>query len=143
LELEVGVNKSHATVKYVLQLAAITTLAIGLVTLFAPTQIVSWFDGYDAPNNHMVRFIGTALIGFAVSNWLYSRADDYTQVLPAIYGNIASLVLAIAVDLVGIFQGTLTKAAWLILMLHVIFAAAFLYCVFVIRQSERDSPNKR
>lgn len=128
-------DRSHIVVRVVLQLAAFTTLIIGLITLLAPNQIVGWFDGFDAPNYHMVRFIGTALTGFAVTNWLYSRSTDFTHVLPAIYGNIASLVLAIVVDAFGLAFGTLAKATWLILTLHAAFASAFIYCVVVIRRS--------
>jgi hypothetical protein len=122
------------TVSTVLRTAAIATLVIGLITLFAPEEIIRIFDGYDPGNYHFVRFIGTALIGFAVTNWLYSFFKEMKVVLPAIYGNVASLALAIIVDVIGLLAGVLASAAWLILMLHAVFLVAFLYSIRLIRR---------
>lgn len=122
------------TVSTVLRTAAIATFVIGLITLFAPEEIIRIFDGYDPGNYHFVRFIGTALIGFAVTNWLYSFFKDMKVVLPAIYGNVASLVLAIIIDFIGLLAGVLASAAWLILLLHSAFLVAFLYSVRLIRK---------
>jgi hypothetical protein len=119
-------------VSIILRLAACATLVIGFLTLLAPEEIVRIFDGYDPSNYHFVRFIGTALIGFAVTNWLYSSFTDIKVVLPAIYGNIASLALAILVDVVGLIAGVLATPAWIILLLHSVFLAAFLYAVRLI-----------
>ena len=130
-------DNQHRTVKFVLQLAAGATFVIGLSTLFAPQLIVRWFDGFGGPNLHLVRFLGTALIGFSVTNWLYSQFDDLTIVVPAIYGNLTSLGLALIVDSLGLAFHKLNRAAWLILIVHIIFIAAFSYCVVLIKSSER------
>lgn len=122
------------TVSTVLRLAASATLIIGLITLLAPEEIVRIFDGYDPSNYHFVRFIGTALIGFAVMNWLYSLSSDMKAVLPAIYGNLTSLILAIIVDTFGLAAGVLSHAAWWILSLHIVFTWAFAYLVWLIRK---------
>jgi hypothetical protein len=118
----------------VLRLAAGATLVIGLITLLAPEEIIRIFDGYDPGNYHFVRFIGTALIGFAVTNWLYSYFNEMKVVLPAIYGNVASLTLAIIVDVVGLLAGVLASAAWLILLLHSVFLVAFVYSIRIIHK---------
>ena len=123
------------TVSTILRLAAIATLIIGLITLAAPEQIIRIFDGYDPGNYHFVRFVGTALIGFSVTNWLYSTFHDTRAVLPAIYGNLASLALAIGVDVVGLIEGSLSRAAWFVLLLHLAFTVAFVHCVRLIRSA--------
>ena len=129
------IKPSHRqrTVKTVLQFAAAVTFAIGLVTLLFPGMVIEIFDGYQADNFHFVRFIGTALIGFSVMNWLYSKFEDVTLVLPVLYGNMTSLVLAVAVDLIGLIIGQLMPIAWLILVLHLVFVVAFGYCIRVIK----------
>lgn len=124
--------KTNYIVSLVLRIAAIVTAVIGLTTLIAPAAIISVFDGYNADNFHFVRFIGTALIGFAVMNWLYSTFEDMRVVLPVLYGNMTSLVLAIIVDLVGLLAGTLTQMTWFILGLHLMFVAAFGYCIRLV-----------
>src|SRR5690349_12340001 len=123
------------TVSVVLRTAAVATLLIGLITLIAPEEIIRIFDGYDPGNYHFIRFIGTALIGFSVTNWLYSSFEDMRVVLPAIYGNITSLVLAVAVDAIGLTAGVLTMASWWILLLHTVFLAAFTYCIRLVHTS--------
>lgn len=127
-------EQTPRTVRTILQWAAFFTFWIGLGTLLIPEVIIHWFDGFEAPNLHFVRFIGTALIGFSVINWLYSRLNNLEYILPAIYGNLASLSLAIIVDAIGLYLHMLAPLAWLILALHAVFAGAFLYCVLLIRR---------
>lgn len=129
--IEGGSTKS---VKLILQLSALATLGIGLGTLILPGVIIGWFAGDKTESHHFVRFIGTALIGFSVSNWIYSKFVDLKAVLPGIYGNMTSLCLAIAVDLIGLLLHQLNRSGWLILGVHVGFAAAFLYCILQIRR---------
>lgn len=125
---------TNRTVTFVLRFAALATFIIGLITLLAPEEVIRVFDGFDPSNYHFVRFIGTALIGFAVTNWLYSSFGDVKVVIPAIYGNLTSLILAIIVDIIGILVGVLSSMAWLILLLHFIFTIAFAYTVWLINK---------
>ena len=124
---------ANQIVSRILMLAALTTFIIGIITLFAPQAIIRIFDGYSAPNFHFVRYIGTALIGFSVANWLYSRFTDMRTVIPAIYGNLTSLILAIGVDSIGLISKVLSPMAAYILLLHVVFTGLFAYCVVRIR----------
>lgn len=128
-------KQSDSTIRFVLRAAALTTFVLGVGIVLRPDLIVSWFDGYSGNNYHFVRFIGTALIGFSVMNWLYSRFKTISAVLPAIYGNLTSLLLATAVDVVGALNGMLSRPAWLILIVHFIFTAAFIYCVVHIKRA--------
>ncbi|MDQ3123426.1 MAG: hypothetical protein M3Q14_01950 [bacterium] len=125
-------QRSYQKVRIILQIAAFSTLIIGVGTLLFPDLIVSWFDGTSGESNHFVRFIGTALIGFSVANWLCSRLPDLSHALPVIYGNFTSLVLAILVDLIGLALNLLSGAVWIILLVHFSFALAFWYCIRLI-----------
>jgi hypothetical protein len=127
---------ANQRVSFILRLAAVATFAIGLVTLFFPAELIKIFDGYDSSNFHFVRFIGTALIGFSVTNWLYSSFRTKEAVLPAIYGNLTSLLLAVLIDTIGLIAGVLASAAWLILIVHTLFAAAFIYCALLIQKMD-------
>lgn len=130
-------KQTKETVRVVLQLAALATFLLGAGTILASPHIIEWFVGHGVKDYHFVRFIGTALIGFSVANWLYSQADSIKTALPAIYGNLTSLYLAIIIDAVGVANGTLGRAAWAVLGLHIVFAAAFTYCVVLIKQHGR------
>ncbi len=124
----------HTVIRYTLQLAAFITLIIGLLLLLAPEVTVEPFSNGNVTDHHFIRFIGTALVGFAFTNWLYSRTPNPVVALPAIYGNIISLVLAILVDVVGLAAGILHASALFILALHVGFAALFSYCVILLHK---------
>lgn len=128
--------RSPDLVRLILRLAAIATFILGAITLLAPGFVVELAEGFSSENTHIVRFIGTALIGFGVTNWVYSKSSDIREALPAIYGNLASLILAIIVDIIGLALNMLSPSAWLVLGLHAIFAVAFLKCIFLIRLSK-------
>ena len=122
------------TIKVILQLAAVATLVLGMLTLFWPELLISWFDADQQGSNHFVRFIGAALIGFAATDFLYSKMSDFSSLLPAVYGNLTSLGLAVMVDLGGLWTHNLDRSAWLILAVHLAFACAFAYCALLVRK---------
>jgi len=128
-------DTAHRLTRLILRLAAIATFVLGIITLLAPDFVVAVANGYSNGNYHLVRFIGTALIGFGITNWFYSKFDDLKATLPAIYGNLASLLLAIAVDVLGLVTNMLNASAWLILGMHVVFFILFIKCVLLIRYS--------
>lgn len=57
---------------------SVATFVIGLVTLLAPSEVIRVFDGYDPTKHHIVRFIGTALIGFSVTGRLQTGFKGYS-----------------------------------------------------------------
>ena len=130
-------DTAHRLTRLILRLAAIATFILGIITLLAPDFVVMVADGYSNGNYHLVRFIGTALIGFGIMNWFYSTFDDLSATLPAIYGNLVSLLLAIAVDSLGLVTNMLNTSALLILGLHIIFFILFMKCVLLIRYSSK------
>lgn len=121
-------------VRYVLRVSAVTTLVIGLGLLFYADPIAGWFSNNSSANEHFAVYLGTALVGFAVMNWLFSNSKNLQLVSPAIYGNLASLLTAIIIDVTAILLRGFNKAAWSILFLHVLFAVAFSYCLMIMRR---------
>jgi hypothetical protein len=106
--------------------------------LFAPNLLVDWFTHGQETSSYFVRFIGAALIGYSVTNWIYSQSEQIVNMLPATYGNLTSLSLATLVDLAGLWFGPLNSLAWLIFGLHVTFTIAFMRCVFIITDYRRN-----
>jgi Na+-driven multidrug efflux pump len=135
-------DTTHRIVRLILRFAAVATFILGGITLFFPDLVVEISDGYSTGNYHLVRFIGTALIGFGITNWFYSTFEDLKVTLPAIYGNITSLSLAILVDAYGLVAGRLRPTAWIILCLHIFFCIAFIKCVLLIRHADLENSNK-
>ncbi len=107
-----------------------------MAIILAPDLIIKWFDGDRVGSTHFMRLLGAALIGFGVTNWIYSKSKSLEAVLPAIYGNLVSLSLATFVDIIDLTVNMLNRASWLILGLHVVFASAFTYCIILIKKSD-------
>ena len=124
---------SDMLVRYVLRSAAVATLLIGFVMIFSPAALLNWFGSGGHDNRHFALYLGTALIGFSLTNWLYSRVPDLNMIKPAIYGNLASILTATIIDVKSLIAGSLNQSVWLILLLHILFVAAFLYCLNAIR----------
>jgi fluoride ion exporter CrcB/FEX len=120
-----------------LKLAAVATAILGLIVLVWPNQIVAEVEVHKTTSTHFVRFIGAALIGFSVLNWLYSSFADWKIQAPAIYGNLASLTIASLLDIVALVQNRVESLGWGLLILHLAFGLAFLKCVFIIQHFKR------
>jgi Na+-driven multidrug efflux pump len=118
----------------VLKVASITTLVLGLALLFFSAEIVKLFNKEWSQERHFAVYLGTALLGFAVSNWLYSLSRDLSAVRPAIIGNLVSLVTASVIDVSFLMMQPASPVIWLILLLHMAFVCAFTYCLFNIRR---------
>ena len=111
------------------------TLVLGIGLISIPQDLVDWFIPNGAANEHFAIYLGTALIGFSLTNWLYSRGHDLTHMLPAVYGNLLSLVIASVIDIFALLNGSQNMALWLVLILHLFFASAFAYCIVVVHRN--------
>lgn len=120
-------------VRNVLKAAAVATFAIGFTVLIDPVLVMAWFGDGGTANAHFVQYVGTALIGYSVINWLYSNAEDIRHALPGMYGNLASLGVATALDVVSIARQISRPSLWVILLIHVVFATLFIKCILLMR----------
>lgn len=120
--------------RYVLRAAAAATLVLGISLLFFASQIVSLLDNGGVLERHFAVYLGTALIGFSVTNWYYSQSRALEAVRPAIIGNQVSLVAASVVDILFLAKQPGKLIVWLILLLHITFVFAFSYCLMNIRR---------
>ncbi|MDL2363170.1 MAG: hypothetical protein QFB86_02175 [Patescibacteria group bacterium] len=130
-----------ARVRFVLRSAAAVTLLLGVTMIAFPAEILGWF-GNGGRNQHFAIYLGTALVGFSVINWLYSNLDDLRLIRPAIYGNLASLLPATIIDGVSLARGSISSSIWLIFIIHLIFVVAFFYCLRRIKHDLAPRPVK-
>ena len=126
--------KDIPSVNYTLKLAAIATLLIGLSLVAIPGFLLKWFGVDPYGNDHFAVYLGTALIGFSVTNWLYSNMHDAKAVLPAVYGNIISLTIGSLIDIGSLWSGDLGRNLWLVLTVHLAFLVAFVFSALKIRR---------
>ena len=116
-------------VRRVLFISALATLFIGLALIAFAQDIVDLVSLGVNGEDHFAIYLGSALLGFAVTNFLYSRSQDIHMVVDALYGNLVSLLTATVIDVVALFSQPTSIAIWLILVLHLAFAIAFMACI--------------
>lgn len=125
--------KNIQTIRFILKSAAAATLLIGVSLLVFSGAILEVL-GMSNDSEHFAVYLGSALIGFAAANWLFSQSKDLALILPLIYGNLISLIIAAVVDALLLLEGKVSSMVWLILLLHAGFALAFGWCAKELRQ---------
>jgi len=120
--------------RYVLKTAAIATLLIGLGLIFFTTDLIRWFDSSKFQDRHFAIYLGTALCGFAVMNWLYSYSHNLGAIKPALIGNLASLLIASIIDVTLLAAHETGPAILIVLAIHLAFSLVFAYCLMSVNR---------
>lgn len=124
-------------VRSYLLLTGVVTAGIGLVLLFWPEQILQWFIP-GATGDFFVRFIGSALMGYAALNFLTAQTKDRVAQKIALWANLVTLVIATGLSLYGVASNMITQRGWLIITEHVVFVAGFALCLYIEYKTPRS-----
>lgn len=114
---------------YLLATAAITA-TIGIIVLFWPEQILTWFIP-GATGDFFVRFIGSALLGYATLNILAAETKDFEAQNLALWSNFVTLTVATVVSVFGALSGDIVTLPQLLIGEHVLFMSGFAYCLYL------------
>ena len=116
--------------KLTLALSAIYLAAIGLGLLLVPLQFGVGAVPADASPQliALMRLLGGPFLGIAALNWL-SRDAAPSHLLKAILvANIVGFGVVAANDIWGVISGEARAVAKYFLIIHLLFALAFLQC---------------
>lgn len=113
------------------------TAGIGLVLLFWPEQILQWFIP-GATGDFFVRFIGSALMGYAALNMLTAQTKDREAQTIALWANVVTLVIATGLSIYGVVTHMVTQFGWLLITEHVLFVAGFAFCLYIEYKTPRS-----
>jgi hypothetical protein len=108
-----------------------------LVLLFWPEQILQWFIP-GATGDFFVRFIGSALMGYAALNVLTAQTKDRTAQTIALWSNLVTLVIATCLSLYGVATGMITQLGWLLIAEHLLFLSGFGFCLYIEYKTPRS-----
>jgi hypothetical protein len=119
------------TLRAFLIVPAVVYAIIGLGFLFAPeTAMGPYAITLDANGVIMSRIAGAAFIGLAIMFW-YARDAETAPMSPALkgvlYGGCTANVLALLGALRVVLRGQVSPGGWLIVAVHAVLAAGFLY----------------
>jgi hypothetical protein len=124
--------------KLTLTISALYLATIGLALMFIPLQFGTGAVPKDAPPEllALLRLLGGPLLGIAVLNWLSRDVEASTASRPVVVANIVGFGAVAANDIWGVASGEARDLAKLFLIVHLLFAVAFL----VLARSMRRVP---
>lgn len=114
-------------IKVTLTLSAIYLAIVGLALMLVPLRFGVGAVPQDASSEliALLRLLGGPFLGIAVLNWL-SRDLDRSKALDAILiANIVGFGAVAANDVWGVASGEARELAKIFLVVHLLFAAAF------------------
>lgn len=114
--------------KLTLTISALYLAAVGLGLMAFPLQFGVGAVPPDAPPElvALLRLLGGPFLGIAVLNWLSRNAEPSTARRAVIIANCVGFGAVALNDVWGVFSGEAREAAKIFLVVHVLFAAAFL-----------------
>jgi hypothetical protein len=117
------------SLRIVLGAAGVVALLLGLFFLFAPGTAIESFQlgASDVASRLFARVFGGALVSFAVMNFVASPDPGSTGLYALVIGNLLMHLFGIGVDFTETFPKT--GGWWGGLVVHVVFIAAFGYCL--------------
>ncbi len=114
--------------------AAGVSVAAGIAALLAPAQSSALFGlELDAVGVSQTRMIGAAYLGYASIVWFGRKVLDNTAQRAIALGTFVSWALSLVVTTAGVVAGLAETKAWLLVVVEVIFTAAWGYFAFIDR----------
>lgn len=109
---------------------AAATAGIGVILLFWPESILQWFIP-GATGHFFIRFIGSALMGYAALNVMAALARDAETQRIALWSNLVTLSIATVLSIYGVASNQIQSMASLIIVEHILFTVGFATCLFL------------
>lgn len=115
-----------------LTIVSVVFALLGLGLLFVPEAAMGPYAiSLDASGVIMGRIAGGAFVGLAIVFWYARDADMAAAMSPALkgvlYGGCAMNVIALIAALWVVIPGQVSAGGWIIVAVHAIFVAGFLY----------------
>lgn len=105
-------------------------LLYGIMDTFMPATAIANFGGQfesNASTHLLLRMIGTTFLAFAVLTWFMRDASPSYGRRAGIFCLAAGLVMATAIQIIAIMEGTLNQMNWIGVAISGLFGAAYIY----------------
>ena len=126
-------------IKLLLTMSAAYLAAVGLALLFAPLAFGVGAVPPDASPEliALLRLLGGPFVGIAVLNWMARNAESSPTRDAVLLGNAVGFGVVAANDVWGVFSGEAREAAKVFLVVHLLFAFAFIVACLPSRRARR------
>ena len=117
-----------------MSLAAGVSVVSGLAALLAPAQLAAVFGvTLDDVGISQTRMLGAAYLGYATIVWFGKDVRDNAARRAIALGNVVSWALSLVVTIAGVVLGPAGIQSWALVVLEVVFTAAWGYFTFIDR----------
>lgn len=117
-----------------MSVAAGASVVAGIAALLAPAQSAAVFGlDLDEVGVSQTRMLGAAYLGYASIVWFGRNVLDNTAQRAIALGSFVSWALSLVVTTAGVVAGLAETQAWLLVVVEVIFTAAWGYLAFIDR----------
>ena len=117
-----------------MSLAAGVSVVTGLSALLAPAQIAAVFGvTLDDAGIAQTRLLGAAYLGYAAIVWFGKDVRDHAAQRAIALGNVVSYALSAVVTMAAVVLGLAGIQSWSLVVLEVVFTAAWGYFAFIDR----------
>lgn len=117
-----------------MSVAAGFSVVAGFAALLAPAQSTAVFGlVLDELGFSQTRMLGAAYLGYASIVWFGRNVLDNTAQRAIALGNFVSWALSVVVTVAGVMGGLAGTQSWLLVVVEVVFTAAWGYFAFIDR----------
>jgi 3-deoxy-D-manno-octulosonate 8-phosphate phosphatase KdsC-like HAD superfamily phosphatase len=115
-------------------LAAGVSVVSGLAALLAPAQVAAVFGvALGDAGIAQTRLLGAAYLGYAAIVWFGKDLRDHAALRAIALGNVVSYALSAVVTTAALVLGLAGIQSWSLVVLEVLFTAAWGYFAFIDR----------
>ena len=117
-----------------MSVAAGVSIVTGFAALLAPAQSAALFGlELDEVGLSQTRMLGAAYLGYASIVWFGRNIRDDSAQRAIALGNFVSWALSLVVTMAGVMDGLAGTQSWLLVVVGVVFTAAWGYFAFIDR----------
>ena len=117
-----------------MSVAAGVSVVTGFAALLAPAQSAAVFGvELDEVGLSQTLMLGAAYLGYASIVWFGRNVLDNTAQRAIALGNFVSWALSLVVTMAGVMVGLAGTQSWLLVVVGVVFTAAWGYFAFIDR----------
>jgi hypothetical protein len=118
------------TAKMFLTIGSIFAILYGIGFLLLPGPSIALYGTEPEPHLILlVRYFGSALLGFGVLQWLGKDFRDWEAVRAVMVAIIILNGVGLLVTLSGMVDGLLNSTAWVSIVVYALFLAGALHCL--------------
>ena len=124
------------TVKLLLIISAVLTLALGVTWIIVPEVYLSlWGLPVTEAAVYMSRRYAVLFLGYAVICWMARHAPPSPERRAILAGGFTVCAALATISLVGVLSGSINVWGWQLLVVEVLLASGFAYHLFIRRQA--------